>query len=135
VRLDTGEARRRFAAARVARLATVRAGEPRVVPVVFSVEGDTVYTAVDHKPKSTRQLRRLADIARTPAVSLLVDDYDDDWTKLWWVRADGAAAVVDEHEHAIDLLVAKYAAYADARPAGPVIAVDVRAWTGWAASG
>ena len=84
------EARGRFAAARVARLATADAtGQPHLVPVTFAVAGDMVYTAVDAKPKRTTALRRLANVAANPRVSLLVDHYDDDWSRLWWVRADG----------------------------------------------
>jgi PPOX class probable F420-dependent enzyme len=133
VRLDTDEARRRFATQSVARLATVRVGAPRIVPIVFAVDGDRIVTAVDHKPKSTRALRRLEDIAQTPAVSVLADHYEDDWTRLWWVRADGTA-IVRGDEHAVDLLVAKYPAYSQQRPAGPVIVIDVERWSGWAAS-
>ena len=95
--LDVDDARRRFAAARVARLATVAGdGQPHLVPVVFAVEGDTVLIAVDAKPKRHRALKRLRNIADHPAVSLLVDHYDDDWSALWWVRADGVATVTDD---------------------------------------
>jgi PPOX class probable F420-dependent enzyme len=132
VRLDPDEARRRFAAAPVARLATLRDGAPRIVPVVFAVAGDTVYTAVDHKPKTTRALRRLDDIRRDPQVCLLVDRYDDDWDQLWWVRALGRAAVLDGRE-GVDLLLAKYRQYRDRAPGGPVVRVDVWQWSGWSA--
>lgn len=82
----------RFAARRVARLSTVSArGDPHVVPVVFAVVGDVVFTAVDAKPKSTRSLRRLANIEAKPRVSMLVDHYEEDWSALWWVRVDGTA--------------------------------------------
>lgn len=125
-------ARQRFEQARVARLATVTAaGEPHLVPVVFAVIGSTIVTAVDHKPKSTTRLRRLANIAAQPRVSLLVDEYDEDWARLWWARVDGRAAV---HE-AWDLgpLVARYPQYAGRVPAGPVIVVEVDRWSGWSA--
>lgn len=130
-------ARARFAAARVARLATVSAdGVPHLVPVVFAMHGDTVYTAVDGKPKSTTALRRLANIAANPNVSLLVDHYDDDWTQLWWVRADGTASI--HHDDAVassgrDLLSAKYAQYQTVSLSGPVIAVQPTRWSDWAA--
>jgi PPOX class probable F420-dependent enzyme len=121
--------------ARVARLAT-RA--PRIVPVTFAVSGGVIFHAVDHKPKATRALARLADLRADPRASLLVDHYDDaDWTALWWVRADGTARILDDGgpqaAHAIDLLVEKYAQYAERRPEGPVIALDVEAIKGWAA--
>ena len=106
-------ARERFAAAPVACLATVTAaGHPHLVPVVFTLVDDTVWTAVDHKPKTTRALRRLANIEAHPRVSLLADHYDDDWSRLWWVRADGDAAVValpgDDATAGLSALVAKY---------------------------
>ena len=127
----------RFAAARVARLATVGAdGSPHLVPVVFAVDGDTVVIAIDHKPKARRDVRRLANIRANPAVSLLVDHYADDWSTLWWVRADGVAHVVDDPAGMagpIDLLVAKYPQYQEIRPAGPVIVVRVSRWREWSA--
>jgi PPOX class probable F420-dependent enzyme len=130
------EARRRFAGARVARLATVSADQrPHVVPIVFAVVGDVIYTAVDAKPKSTTALRRLANIAANPAVSVLVDHYDDDWAELWWARADGTAEILDQADDAIDRLTARYPSYADERPPGPVIAVAVSRWSGWRAAG
>lgn len=127
-------ARERFAAARVARLATVAEdGSPHVVPVAFAVVGDRLLSAVDDKPKRTTRLRRLAHIEANPAVSLLVDEYDDgDWSRLWWARADGDAHVVETHD--VTPLVAKYEQYAARPPRGPVIVVDVTRWTGWSAS-
>ncbi|MDH2413647.1 TIGR03668 family PPOX class F420-dependent oxidoreductase [Nocardioides sp. CER19] len=123
-------ARERFATARVARLATVAPdGSPYVVPVVFAVDGDALLTAVDHKPKSTTRLRRLANIAANPRVSLLVDVYDDDWSQLWWARADGTAQVHESYDLAP--LVARYDAYRATPPTGPVIVVSVERWSGW----
>jgi PPOX class probable F420-dependent enzyme len=135
------EARERFAASRVARLATVGPdGRPHLVPVVFAVAADTVYSAVDDaKPKVTARLKRLANIAANPAVALLADHYDDDWRALWWVRADGDARLLEpgasEASSALDLLAARYAQYRERRPPGVVIAVDVTRWSGWSASG
>ena len=93
--MSEDEARLRFAAARVARLATADAeGVPHVVPVVFAVDRDTIVVAVDHKPKRTTALKRLANVRANPRVALLADHYaDDDWDALWWVRADGAGTV------------------------------------------
>ena len=130
------QARLRFAAARVARLATAdAAGRPHIVPVTFAVEGDVVYSAVDAKPKRATALKRLANVAVNPAVALLVDHYADDWNELWWVRADGTGRVVDpddpEGVRALSLLVDRYPGFI-AR--GVVLAVDVRRWSGWAAS-
>ena len=132
-------ARERFAAARVARLATAdAAGRPHLVPMVFVLAGETIYSAVDAKPKRTDRLRRLANAAANPHVALLADHYDDaDWTALWWVRADGVARVLapedEEAVRAVDRLVARYAQYREARPHGPVLAVDVERWSGWSA--
>jgi PPOX class probable F420-dependent enzyme len=139
--VDGAAARSRFAAARVARLASVGAdGRPHLVPIVFAVAGDTVYSAVDDvKPKATQRLRRLRNIAANPAVALLADHYEDDWSALWWVRADGTARLVDpadsEAKRARALLAERYAQYRAAPPPGPVIAVAVERWTGWAAEG
>lgn len=129
--MTPAEARCRFAVARVARLATVSADGPHLVPVVFAVEGDTITMAIDHKPKARREVRRLANIRANPAVSLLVDHYADDWSTLWWVRADGRAVVVPDAP--IDALVAKYPQYQEIRPEGPMIVVTVTRWTGWSA--
>jgi PPOX class probable F420-dependent enzyme len=132
------EARRLFTAARAARLATADAsGRPHVVPIVFAVAGDTIYSAVDDKPKRTTALRRLANVAANPRVSLLVDQYDDDWEALWWARADGSGRVLDpaesEARRAIELLTGRYRQYRDRPPSGPVLAVDVERWSGWSA--
>jgi len=136
--VTSAQARARFAAARVARLATAdAAGRPHVVPVVFAVEGDRVYTVVDAKPKRTTALRRLRNVAENPFVALLVDHYDDaDWGALWWVRADGRGRVLDpavdeEARHAVELLGARYP---QQRAAGAVLAVDVERWSGWSAA-
>ena len=136
MRLDPAEARRRFANAPVARLATVGPdGAPHVVPICFAIVDDTVFSAVDDKPKSTAALRRLENIAAESRTSLLADHYDEDWTSLWWVRADGHARVArpGERDDAIMRLRVKYSQYASHRLGGPVIAVDVEVWLGWSA--
>jgi len=136
--VDAAEARRLFGTARLAHLATAdRDGRPHVVPVVFAVDGDTIYSAVDAKPKRTTALKRLANVRANPAVAMLVDHYDEDWSRLWWVRADGTGRVLTpeaaEGQRAITLLTARYSQYAGRAPAGPVLAVDVDRWTGWSA--
>ena len=127
--------RQRVAEARVARLATVTdAARPHLVPCCFVLERETIYSAVDAKPKSTLALRRLANIAANPGVSLLVDHYDEDWSALWWVRLDGVARVVAdrrERASALALLAAKYTQYARTPPPGEVIAIEVTGWRGW----
>ena len=138
VQLAETEARARFAAARVARLATLTGdGNPHIVPIVFALADEVVYTAVDAKPKSTSALRRLANIAAHPAVALLADHYTDDWTQLWWVRVDGSARLADgtEADTAIRLLTDRYPQYVSQPPPGPVIAIEVARWTGWQAAG
>ncbi len=134
--MEPALARERFAAARVARLATADAiGRPHLVPIVFAVDGDTVYSAVDAKPKRSTALRRLANVRVNPAVALLVDHYDEDWTTLWWVRADGRARVLDAHEaqarRGVELLAGRYPQHRLELPRGPVLVVAVERWSGW----
>ena len=125
----------RFATARVARLATVDdTGAPHLVPVVFALAGDVIHSAVDGKPKRHRALRRLATIAHEPRVSLLADHYDEDWSALWWVRADGVARVRDASPAGLAALTAKYPQYAAAPPAGPFLEITVHRWVAWSAS-
>jgi PPOX class probable F420-dependent enzyme len=129
------QARERFSAARVARLATAdRAGRPHLVPIAFAVDGDRVYSVVDAKPKLTGALRRLANVRENPAVALLVDHYDEDWSALWWVRAEGEARVLEPDEaearQAVALLAERYP---QQQARGAVLAVDVARWSGWSA--
>lgn len=144
-------ARQRFCAARVARLATAdRIGTPHLVPVTFAVLDSTdsfadggppaengasalIVFAVDHKPKSTTALRRLANIAANPRVAFLVDHYDEDWDRLWWVRADALARTLDgdDRGRAVTALVAKYPQYLASTPGGVVIGAAVTGWRGW----
>lgn len=127
-------AQEQFRAARVARLATVdEHGRPHLVPIVFAVQGSAIHSAVDAKPKSSIALRRLANIATNPHVSLLVDYYDEDWTRLWWARADGAARVLEHGGIAADLLADRYPQYREMPPPGPFIIIDVERWSGWSA--
>ena len=133
--MTASEARARFAAARVARLATADAeGRPHLVPIVFAVQGERVYSAVDAKPKRTTALRRLDNVRANSAVALLVDHYDEDWSALWWVRAEGQARVLEgdraEAREALALLAARYP---QQRATGVVLAVEVERWSGWSA--
>lgn len=144
VQLATDDARARFAAARSARLATVREdGAPHLIPVVFAVIGERIVHVVDAKPKQTLdpwQLQRIRNILRQPRVAFLADAYDEDWSTLWWVRADATATVLDpvtdpvRHGVAVDALAERYEPYRATRPTGPVISASVIKWTGWAAS-
>jgi PPOX class probable F420-dependent enzyme len=123
-----------IADARVARLATVDPqGRPHVVPICFVIEGDMLYTAVDEKPKRTRQLQRLANIQANPTVEVLIDHYEDEWSRLWWVRLRGTGRIVEDR-HAVELLVAKYPQYGESPPGGPVIAVTIEERSEWTAS-
>ena len=152
MRIDADVCRSRFAAARHAYLATADAdGVPQLVPVTFALisaaastpadaagatpGADEVVVAVDHKPKTTRDLKRLRNIAENPHVTFLVDRYDDDWAHLWWVRADGVASVEHDGEPraaALDALAARYPQYLERRPDGPLIRARVTRWSGWA---
>jgi PPOX class probable F420-dependent enzyme len=135
--MPADEMRSRFASARVARLATLQPdGSPHLVPVTFAVDGDALAFAVDAKPKTTQRLQRLRNIERDPRVSLLVDEYADDWSRLWWVRIDGTAQQVEGAvaERWMTRLQAKYEQYQASPPAGPVVEIRIDRWTGWQAT-
>jgi PPOX class probable F420-dependent enzyme len=118
--------------ARVARLATAGAdGRPHVVPICFALDGDTLYTAVDGKPKRTRALKRLRNIEENQWVEVVIDHYEDDWTRLWWVRLRGRARIVERDERALELLRAKYSQYREAPPEGPFVVLSVEERTEW----
>ena len=133
--MDAVEGRRRFGEARTARLATVRPdGAPHIVPIVFALEGERIFTVVDEKPKRTRDLQRLTNIRTEPRVSVLVDHYGEDWRELWWVRADGPARIARdgaELGRAVELIERKYPQERDRPPAGPAILIDVERWRFW----
>jgi PPOX class probable F420-dependent enzyme len=126
-------------AARVARLATTDAdGRPHLVPIVFALAGDTLYSAVDRKPKRSRKLRRIENARARPDVTILVDNYEEEWDRLWWIRLRGRARVLDdgdERERALTLLAHKYPQYVDEPPDGPVLAVDIAEVRSWSAIG
>jgi PPOX class probable F420-dependent enzyme len=136
--MDLEEMRKHVADARVARLATVGAdGRPHLVPICFALDGDTLYSAVDEKPKRSRRLKRLANIRAHREVSVLVDRYEEDWTRLWWVRMDGTARVLEKgpaRDRGLEVLLTKYEQYREKPPPGAVIAVDVVRWVGWSAT-
>ena len=149
--MDESEARRRFAAGRVGRLATVRPhGAPHLVPVVFALVDEVIYIAVDGKPKTSTSLQRLANIEATGRASLLVDHYDEDWSALWWVRVDGSAQVLTDDNAgdppagtpgrsaqirlAFQALAQKYPQYISQPPTGPVIAIRLKRWRSWEAT-
>jgi len=136
--MEVAELRRRFASSPVARLATVRPdGTPHVVPVVFALVSNTVFSAVDAKPKRTTELQRLANVRAEPRCALLADHYAEDWRRLWWVRADGTAEVVEAPpagHPGIQALVQRFPQYRDEPPSGPLLVVTVQRWTGWAST-
>jgi PPOX class probable F420-dependent enzyme len=116
-------------------LATVGADlRPHLVPVTYAVHADELFVAIDQKPKSTTALKRLRNIAEHEQVAVLVDEYDEDWTHLWWVRIDAIARVVPEHATAVELLTAKYPQYDADPPRGPVIVIRANGWSGWSYS-
>jgi PPOX class probable F420-dependent enzyme len=136
--VDEREMRRRAEDARVARLATVRAdGRPHLVPIVFALDDDTVYSAVDAKPKRSPELRRLDNIRANGRVELLIDHYEEDWSRVWWVRLVGSARVVEEgpdHERGLSVLREKYPQYDTWPPLGAVVVIEIEAWRGWSAA-
>ena len=134
--MDRAEALRRIGDERVARLATIGSDGPHLVPVVFAFDGGRVVTAVDQKPKRTRDLQRLKNIVADPRVSLLADQYDDDWSRLWWVRVDGTARIVRtgaEFVEVLALLADKYQQYRSDPPRGPAIVIEVGRVAWWSA--
>ena len=147
--LTAVEIRSLLGQARVARLATASAsGRPHLVPVTFALDSggdsgiargtDRIYIAIDHKQKTTTNLKRLRNIQENPAVSLLADHYAEDWATLWWARADGEAHILPAgdpgRDRPLNLLADKYPQYAERRPDGQVIVIAVSHWTGWASA-
>lgn len=136
--MDEEPLRERAADARVARLATIRPdGSPHLVPITFALDGDHLVTAIDDKPKSTRELQRLSNIRNEPRVAVLIDHYEEDWSQLWWVRVDGEASLEETgpvFDRAVRALAARYPAYRRRPPDGPVIVIRPTAWSGWSAS-
>jgi PPOX class probable F420-dependent enzyme len=131
---------RRAAAARIGRLATVDPdGGVHLVPFCFVIEGDVLYSAVDQKPKRSRDLRRLRNLRERPRATALIDHYEEDWSALWWLRLRGTARILEAEEpearRALALLAEKYPQYRREPPPGPVIALDVTERRGWAAAG
>jgi PPOX class probable F420-dependent enzyme len=133
--VDDAIMRARLRDAPVARLATITPAEaPHIVPCCFAVDGNSIFNAVDAKPKSTPHLARLDNIRTHPIASLLVDHYEQDWSRLWWIRVDGSARIVEDdatRDRALALLAEKYAQYRTAPPEGAVIAIEIGAWRAW----
>ena len=112
-------------------------GRPHLVPIVFAYRNGRLCTAVDQKPKTTRRLKRLRNIETNPRVSVLLDHYDDDWTRLWWIRVDGTARLLyagADFEEGIALLARKYRPYLAQPPPGPLIEVEVETIRAWSAT-
>ena len=124
-------------AARVATLATLDAGGgTKLVPICFVLAGESIYSVVDAKPKRTSLLARLRNVRADPRVSVLAHQYSEDWTSLWWVRAEGRGRVVEagrDRADAVALLTDKYPQYREDPPAGPVLAITIEALSGWSA--
>lgn len=128
--------RRLVTGSRVARMATIDPdGRPHIVPLVFALDGDTLYSSIDDKPKDTPRVRRLTNIRANPErVTVLIDHYEDDWPAVWWVRLRGTGRVLEdgqERDRGLALLAEKYPQYRDLPPQGAVIALDVTEWRGW----
>jgi PPOX class probable F420-dependent enzyme len=134
--MDATAMRRRLSEARIAHLATIgTGGRPHIVPITFALDRDAIYFAVDAKPKRTTDLQRLRNIAANPAVAVVFDHYDEDWSRLWWVRVDGHARVLGagDADRAVDLLLDRYAQYRLTRPPGPVVEISIDRMSGWSA--
>jgi PPOX class probable F420-dependent enzyme len=123
---------------RVAHLATADAdGVPHVVPICFALLDDTLYLALDEKPKrgELMKLRRVRNILANPNVAVVVDVYNDDWSGLGFVLLRGQARVEEagpEHARAVGALRLRYAQYGSMHLEDrPVIAVDIERVTRW----
>jgi PPOX class probable F420-dependent enzyme len=124
--------------ARVAHLAFLDADEdPRVLPVTFAVADDAIWSAIDSKPKRTREPARVRWLRRRPAAALCLDVYDDDWDRLVWVQVLGTVAVLEVGEGApgVEALTAKYPQYRAEPPPGPLLRLDPERTLCWRASG
>ena len=133
--MDRGEALVRLSASRVGHLATVdEGGIPHVVPLVFALVGETIYWAVDRKPKRSADLKRVRNIRANPNVQLVVDHYEEKWSRLWWVRVTGHARLPeneDEDDLALEALADKYPQYRREPPSGPLVAIDIGRVSWW----
>jgi len=133
--MDVEEMRGRLASARIGRLATAGPGGlPHLVPFCFAFSADRIVSVVDGKPKRTTELRRLANIRADPRVEVLVDHYEEDWSRIWWIRVKGTAEVLEpggQREAAIDRLVEKYEQYRSERPRGAVLSILPERWVAW----
>jgi PPOX class probable F420-dependent enzyme len=136
--MDERQMRSRVAEARAARVGTVdERGRTHLVPIVFVIDGDTLYSATAAGP---RLVKRLRNLQRDPRVAILVDAYDEDWSKVWWVRMRGHGRSIEdgpERDHALRLLWERYPQFRSIPPseaAGPVMAVDIEEWSGWSYS-
>ena len=137
--MDDARMRQLLTTARVGRLATLAPdGRLHLVPICFALEGDVLYSAVDEKPKRPRRLQRIENVRAQPDVAVLVDHYEEDWSRLWWVRTRGRGRVIEhgrEFELALRLLAEKYDQYRQRPPPGPVLAIEIDEWRGWSARG
>jgi PPOX class probable F420-dependent enzyme len=135
--MDEARMRQLVATARVGRLATLAPGRRlHLVPICFALDGDVLYSAVDEKPKRSRRLQRMENVRAHPEVAVLVDHYEEDWSRLWWVRLRGRGRVVEDGpglEPAFRLLAEKYEQYQERPPPGPVLAIVIDEWRGWSA--
>lgn len=139
--LEQDEMRGRIERVRVVRMATVDdRGRAHVVPVIFAVDGDIFYSPTDKPKDGDPRPKRLRNLDRDRRVTVLADVYDDDWLNAWWVRLRGSARVVDEGQertHALGLIDRRYPMFDGPRyltDGGPVLAVEIKDWRGWAYS-
>lgn len=134
--IDDQTMRVRVSEARAGRVGTIdERGRVHLVPIVFVIDGDMLYSSTDAGPRLPKRLRNMA---RDPRVTVLVDDYSEDWSQVWWVRLRGIGRVVrdgPEHDRARQLLAAKYPQFGGDPGDGAVMAVDIAEWSGWSYSG
>jgi PPOX class probable F420-dependent enzyme len=122
-----------LADARVARLALLDEEDlPRLLPVTFAVWEGEVWSAIDQKPKRAGEPARVRRLRRRPEAALLVDRYDDDWSRLAWLELRGPVSV-EPLGPALEALIAKYPQYSEARPQGPLLRLAPERFASWQA--
>ena len=127
---------------RLAHLATsTRRGEPHVIPICYAYDGASIYSSIDEKPKraNPNRLRRILNIVENPHVSMVVDQYEEDWSELRYVLVRGSAGIVragEENNEAVSLLREKYRQYRSMKLEGrPIIKIEPVSIIAWSASG
>jgi PPOX class probable F420-dependent enzyme len=127
-----------LAVQRVGRLAFLDDEDrPRVLPVTYAVLGDSVWSAIDDKPKRAVEPARVRYLRRRPEAALCVDRYSDDWSRLAWVQLLGRVNILSaaESSAALQALASRYESYRERTPPGPLLRLSVERALCWRAAG